>query len=148
MSNLMKMFIFGKNIEIDEREEKTVYELFANTTIFTFIICLGAIIYDLIVHKNITEVGFLSLIIILIISYYIFFMMRIKKVYLDHKENKLSNTFLATLIFFSVFTLLTYLSGEKIDTITIIINSIGSLIFGGCIYSLSKYNQKKIENEE
>lgn len=145
MSKLTKALIFGKNVKPDEREEKTIYEIYANAGIIAFIICICTITYDLIANKEITETGLSSLIITLIMTYYIMFMLKTKKVYLYHEQNTkslLKNTFLTSFNFFSIFTLIMYLSGEKINIIKIFIYLILGISFGLCTYSWNKYNQK------
>ncbi len=89
----------------------------ANATMLALFICFGAMLYDLILNKEITSRGILSLIILLITSFYIVVMIRIKKIYTLYTNNKMlvRNSIFSGFIFFIVFTLLTYLPfGEAI----------------------------------
>ncbi len=59
------------------------------------------------------------------------------------------NPIFSGFIFFIVFTLLTYLlSGEAITMKDLTINGIGGVFFCLCIYGYSKYNSKKVEEDE
>ncbi|RFB42599.1 hypothetical protein DZB83_25415 [Bacillus sp. dmp10] len=59
------------------------------------------------------------------------------------------NSIFSRVIFFIVFTLLTYLpSGEAITMKNFTINSIGGVFFDLYIYGYSEYNSKKVEEDE
>ncbi|PGA41626.1 hypothetical protein [Bacillus toyonensis] len=151
MSKLIQIFMFGKDIEIDEREQKTSYEILAKSGILAFIICLCSIVYDLFINKTITPLGSLALIIILIMTYYILIMMKVKKLYIRYKKNNkilLRNSILSGFIFFSLFTLFECLSGKTINTLTLVGTSVAGIVFGLCMYSWSKYNHKKLQDQE
>ncbi|ACK92692.1 hypothetical protein ABEX39_27905 [Bacillus albus] len=152
MSKLLKLYIFGRGTSVDEREQNTAFEIMANAGMLALFICFGAMLYDLILNKEITSLGILALIILLTTSFYIVIMMRIKKIYIRYTSNNkmlVRNSIFSGFIFFIVFTLLTYLpSGEAITMKDLTINSIGGVFFGLCIYGYSKYNSKKVEEDE
>ncbi|ETT85577.1 hypothetical protein [Bacillus mycoides] len=117
---------------VGKRKQNTAFEIMANAGMLALFICFGAMLYDLILNKEITSPGILSLIILLITSFYIVVMIQIKKIYIRYTSNNkmlVRNSIFSGFIFFSVFTLLTYLpSGEAITMKDLTINSIG----GGC----------------
>ncbi|PEC75656.1 hypothetical protein CON25_00185 [Bacillus thuringiensis] len=148
MSKLLKLYLFGKGTSVDEREQNTAFEIMANAGLLSVIICFGAIIYDLILNKEVTSLGILALIILLTISSYTVMMMRMKKIYLRYANNKklILDSIISGFIFFVLYTLLTYLSGETITMRDLTGNSIGAVFFGLCMYGYSKYNSKKAED--
>lgn len=150
MSKLLKLYLFGRGTSVDEREQNTAFEIMANAGLFSVVICFGAIIYDLILHKEVTSLGILALIILLTVSFYTVIMMRIKKIYLRYANNKklMRNSIISGFIFFVLYTLLTYLSGETITMRDLTGNSMGGVFFGFCMYGFGKYNNKKAEEDE
>ncbi|CAM4100271.1 hypothetical protein BAQ48_00320 [Bacillus luti] len=150
MSKLLKLYLFGRGTSVDEREQNTAFEIMANAGLLSVIICFGAIIYDLILSKELTSLGILALIILLTISSYTVMMMRIKKIYLRYANNKklIVNSIISGFIFFVLYTLLSYLSGETITMRDLTGNSMGGAFFGLCMYGYSKYNNKKADNED
>ncbi|AOM11814.1 MULTISPECIES: hypothetical protein [Bacillus cereus group] len=150
MTKLLKLYLFGKGTSVDEREQNTAFEIMANAGILSSIICFGAIIYDVILNKEVTSLGTLSLIILLITSCYIFIMMRIKKVYLRYTSNKtlIRNSIISGFMFYVLYTLLPHLSGEPITMRDLTGNIIWGGLFGLCMYGFGKYNSKKAEEDE
>ncbi|HDX9590861.1 TPA: hypothetical protein ROX98_003923 [Bacillus pseudomycoides] len=150
MSKLLKLYLFGKGTSVDEREQNNAFEIMANAGILALFICFGAILYDLILNKEVTSLGILALIILLTTSLYIVIMMRIKKVYLRFANNKtlIRKSILSGFIFFVLYTLLTHLSEETLTMKDLTGNSIGGVFFGLCMYGYSKYNSKKSEEDE
>lgn len=122
----------------------------ANAGILALFICFGAILYDLILNKEVTSLGILALIILLTTSLYIVIMMRTKKIYLRFANNKtlIRKSIFSGFIFVVLYTLLTHLSGETITMRDLTGNSIGGFFFGLCMYGYSKYNSKKAEEDE
>lgn len=150
MSRLLKLYLFGRGTSADEREQNTAFEIMANAGMLAVIICFGALIYDLILNKEVTSLGTLSLIILLITSSYIFIMMRIKKVYLRYANNKtlIRNSIISGFIFYVLYTFLPQLSGETITMRDLTGNIISGVFFGLCMYGFGKYNNKKAEEDE
>ncbi|PEM35877.1 hypothetical protein [Bacillus pseudomycoides] len=150
MSKLLKLYLFGRSTSVDEREQNTAFEIMAHAGLLSVVICFGAIIYDLILNKEVTSLGSLALIILLTISFYIVIMMRIKKVYLRYANNKklIRNSIISGFIFYVLYTFLPLLSGESIAMRDLTGNIIGGAFFGLCMYGFGKYNNKKAEEDE
>lgn len=79
MSKLLKLYPFDRGTSVDEREQNTAFEITANAGLLSVVIFFGAIIYDLILNKEMTSLCVLALIILLTTLSYIVIIMRIKK---------------------------------------------------------------------
>lgn len=150
MSKLLKLYLFGRGTSVDEREQNTAFEIMVKAGLLSVVICFGALIYDLILNKEVTSLGILALIILLTLSFYIVIMMRVKKIYLRYENNKklIRNSIISGFIFFVLYTLFAYLSGKTITMKDLTGNSMGGVFFGLCMYGFCKYSSKKAEEDE